>query len=258
MKKTLLKLKSIAVLSVLFTGVVSAQSFVGSTVVNSQNNMGIDVVTYPAGDSVVITMTGPSNVWFGFGFGGSSMNGTYSIICDGAGNVSERRLGNHNSGSQLSSSFTSTTTSVSGSVRTTVVKRSMTGMNSSYFTFPGGGTGFSVIWAFGFGSSLNSHTKRGATALSFNAVNLGMDENMLSKAVQVYPNPANEKVSIDLGSVYEDVELILMDLSGRELVRKEYKSMDKTELDVDQFSGIYVIHIITGNGEHTTQRLLID
>lgn len=167
MRKSLLQF-SLTISTSLFALVntASGQAFVGSSTVNASKSMSLEVATYPVGDSVVITMSGPSNVWFAYGFGGSSMSGTYCMVTDGSGNVTERKLGNHNQGTSLASSLTSSHTSVAGGVRTTVVKRSLTGMNSNYFTFPSGGTSFSIIWAYGFGTNLSSHAGRGATVLN--------------------------------------------------------------------------------------------
>ena len=52
-------------------------------------------------------MSGPADVWFGIGFGASTMNDKpYAIIVDGNGNVTERKLENHGPGSLLSNSVT--------------------------------------------------------------------------------------------------------------------------------------------------------
>ena len=50
-------------------------------------------------------MSGPADVWFGIGFGASTMNDKpYAIIVDGNGEVTERKLENHGPGSLLSAS----------------------------------------------------------------------------------------------------------------------------------------------------------
>lgn len=170
MRKSLLQFTFLGAALVALVNSAAGQSFVGNTTVSAAQNMSIEVATYPVGDSVVITMNGPSNVWFAYGFGGSSMSGTYCMVNDGSGNVTERKLGNHAQGTALTSSLLSSSTSVAGGVRTTIVKRTLTGMNSDYFTFPASSTGFSIIWAYGFGANLSSHAGRGASM-----VNLTLD-----------------------------------------------------------------------------------
>lgn len=52
--------------------------------------------------NATITFTGPANLWFGVGFGAANMAGLpYAIIVDGNGNVTERKLANHDQGMQL-------------------------------------------------------------------------------------------------------------------------------------------------------------
>ena len=80
-----------------------------------------------------ITMTGPRSVWFGVGFG-EQMKGTYAIVVDGAGVVTERTLGDHVAGQLLPPSITAKTVTVSEpGLRTVVVKRPMCGNFDTIF-----------------------------------------------------------------------------------------------------------------------------
>ena len=52
--------------------------------------------------NVRLTMSGPSDVWFGVGFDDSTMaDRPYAIIVDGDGDVTERKLENHSPGSLI-------------------------------------------------------------------------------------------------------------------------------------------------------------
>ena len=54
---------------------------------------------------VTLTLSGPADVWFGVGFGASTMNDKpYAIIVDGNGKVTERKLENHGPGTLLANS----------------------------------------------------------------------------------------------------------------------------------------------------------
>jgi len=120
--------------------------------------------------TVTITMQGPSSDWFGVGFGATSMGNTYAIINEGNDDVTERKLGDHNSGSSLTDSFTSETNDVDGDVRTVTVVRSITGSDSDYYTF---GTyaaddTLSLIWGTTSGSeTLTTHTSKGTGSVTF-------------------------------------------------------------------------------------------
>lgn len=330
MRRSLLQFSFLGAALIALVNSAAGQSFVGNTTVNAAQNMSIEVATYPVGDSVVITMNGPSNVWFAYGFGGTSMSGTYCMVNDGSGNVTERKLGNHAQGTALISSLTSSNTSVAGGVRTTVVKRSLTGMNANYFTFPSSGTSFSIIWAYGFGANLSSHAGRGASLLNLtlncnNAIDvsvtqagpvltanfasadsyqwldcdnsfaplsgetnasftassvgnyaveisnggcvdtsaciaintIGISENDIAKNVEVYPNPAHDRVSIDLGNTYQNVNVVLTDLSGKRLKNDELNGVSKIDFEVDQPAGMYLLNLIIDGENSITKPLMV-
>lgn len=178
-----------------FSSTLIAQSFVGSKVLRASNNLSVDISTYPVGDSVNIIITGPATVWHSVGFGASSMNGTYCIVIDGNGNVTERRLGNHNGGSQLMSSISMSNTSVTSGVRTTLIKRLLTGTTTNHFTFPGNGDPVSVIWAYGGGPNFGSHAGRGGSLVTFNP-------NCVSAIDITTGRMGNELISNESGAMY--------------------------------------------------------
>ena len=80
-------------------------------------------------------MTGPANVWYGFGLNASTMNDLpYTIIVSGE-NVFEIDLANHAPGANLTSSIKVVSNTVTGDKRTVVVTRAMAGLSKSYYTF---------------------------------------------------------------------------------------------------------------------------
>ena len=96
-------------------------------------------VTY---DTVTITLTGPSNVWFGVGFFAQAMEDKpYAIIIDGAGAVSERQLATHMgaaaspAGTLLSPSVRVVSSAVAGGRRTVALTRPAVGATSMHATF---------------------------------------------------------------------------------------------------------------------------
>ncbi len=69
----------------------------------TQVTLGIQLNTTAPGGQVTITVTGPSAVWFGVAFGASEMSQTpNAVIIDGYGNVTERKLGDHDAGNLIS------------------------------------------------------------------------------------------------------------------------------------------------------------
>ena len=99
--------------------------------------MGLSIeITEPI---VKITMSGPSDTWFGVGFGNTIMDGTYSIIAtanaNGTYSVEEWILGNHQRGDLTPiQALTIVSDTIDGDLtRTVIVERSITGPN---YTFP--------------------------------------------------------------------------------------------------------------------------
>jgi len=87
-------------------------------------------------DEVSISVTGPSDVWFGVGFNASAMkNAPWAIIVDGNGDVTERKLQDQNPGAELANSVTVVSNVVDKGLRTVVMTRPMKGETADHFTF---------------------------------------------------------------------------------------------------------------------------
>ena len=63
---------------------------------NQNNDFEIQIDLDEGTQNATITLIGPSDVWFGVGFGAKNMaDEPYTIVVDGTGIVSERKLANH-------------------------------------------------------------------------------------------------------------------------------------------------------------------
>jgi len=122
-------------------------------------------------DEVVnITLTGPSDVWFGVGFGAQAMKDAPWAIVVEAGNdnaVSERKLADQNPGTLLNSTVRviSKTTNKDGT-RTIEMTRSRIGLDKRYFTFQTNTTSIPIINAVGSTPKLSYHKDKSPTHVS--------------------------------------------------------------------------------------------
>merc|ERR1719270_585964 len=83
-----------------------------------------------------ITLSGPSNVWYGVGLNASKMGDQpYAIIVDGNGNVSERKLADQGPGSLLKPSVKIISIKESNGIRTVSLSRPINGASNDHFTF---------------------------------------------------------------------------------------------------------------------------
>ncbi|OHX63956.1 T9SS type A sorting domain-containing protein [Flammeovirga pacifica] len=63
-----------------------------------------------------------------------------------------------------------------------------------------------------------------------------------------YPNPTNDKTTVDLGKQYDQINLKVMNMIGVVLMDQQYKTKRKIELDLNTFNtGIYFIQISTND-----------
>lgn len=77
----------------------------GATLQSESNPVGMYVSVNST--TLQITASGPQNVWFGIGLNATKMSDEpWTLIVDGTGRISERKLGNHQAGVQLPSTFT--------------------------------------------------------------------------------------------------------------------------------------------------------
>ena len=123
-----------------------------------------------------ITMTGPAYVWFGVGFDAATMGDLpYTIIIDGHGDVTERKLGSHAPGTLLKPSVhvESSTVSKDGKTRTVVLTRRLTGVTSEHYTFDLRVLDIPFINAYGSSATFGYHKDKTAAKLSLLPVGPG-------------------------------------------------------------------------------------
>ena len=125
-------------------------------------------------DMVTIALAGPSDVWFGVGFNAQAMaDSPWTIIVDGNGTVTERKLGAHVPGTLLAPSLRVVSSSVVGKVRHIVVQRSIKGKSSDYFTFDAATTTLNYINAVGSTPTFGFHKNKAPSSLTMLPVATG-------------------------------------------------------------------------------------
>lgn len=121
--------------------------------------------------NVTLTLTGPSDVWFGVALGGRSMaDQPYALIVEGQGHVTERRLVNHGPGELLKPSIYVSSNTVhdndKGSVRSVVIERPLVigpeYFSSKYYSIPKRAGDVNLMAAIGSTTKLSYHAQRTA------------------------------------------------------------------------------------------------
>ncbi|NNC95991.1 MAG: T9SS type A sorting domain-containing protein [Chitinophagales bacterium] len=183
-------------LSVVFTffwSGISAQTYSGYKVVDQATNMTISITVDPTADTVQIIMTGPDSVWYSFGFGGNTMSNLYSFIITGAGEITERKLGNHTAGVKLISFLKDSSYVSSGGMATAIVSRPVNGLNADYFDFPAAAVTFPIVWGVGVSSSLGyPHPNRGASTIKLTEDCIPTDSSFSAVSCDSYWSPGGK------------------------------------------------------------------
>jgi len=111
-------------------------------------------------NQATITMSGPNGKYFSVGFNAPNFamsDKPYTIVVDGTGNVSERKLGAHDPGSVIDQSISVTSNKVEDDVRTVVMTRDFAGKTSDHYTFDPSTSSIPIISASGLGSAFAYH-----------------------------------------------------------------------------------------------------
>ncbi len=152
-------------LSLLLGMTLQAQIYQGFTSLGS--TITLDITLNTNTDSVDIEISGPASGYYSVGFGGTGMNGTYIMLVNSNGTVGERKLGQWNGGSALTSSIAYSAITSSG-LRTAYIERARIGASTNHYTFPASGGSIALIWAKG-GTSFGNH---GSINRGFGSINL--------------------------------------------------------------------------------------
>jgi hypothetical protein len=150
--------------AMLLSFIGQAQIYYGTTSLGS--SMTLDITMNTNTDSIDIEISGPSTGYYSIGFGNTGMNGTYILLVNSNGTMAERKLGQYNGGSVLTSSIAYSTVTT-GSNRTAYIEGSRIGATANHYTFPANGGSVPLIWATG-GTSFGNHgnANRGTGAIN--------------------------------------------------------------------------------------------
>ena len=235
MKKTLL------ILFLITSSSLFAQSFsTGTQTLSSGLTTSINIDNDTG--TTTLMLAGPSNKWFGIGFGNSNMNGTDILMTDGSSTLRDAySTSNGEPQADASQDWTLEVNSVVNGTRTIVASRANNTGDSNDYVFNASAGSLTVIWAVGSSTTYAYHSIRGATALS---VSLGISENNLLN-FEIYPNPVSDVLNIQLPTGTEKAEISVFDYTGR-LVSSKIISSNDTAIDVQKISrGIYMIRVAT-------------
>ncbi|MDR6369650.1 hypothetical protein J2795_000113 [Chryseobacterium bernardetii] len=246
MKKTLLAL------SLALANLAWAQ-FSSGTVNLPATSMTVKLDTTPSG--VTITVTGDSNSMMGIGFGTVGMApGSDGFIYNSSANRDYTFIGMTTPNADAAQDWTETSNTVSGSTRTVVATRSLTGGAGDFAIANAAGTINIFYSRKSGGTSLGYHDAgRGYATLTMTAATLSTNEIAAnSKKVNLYPNPAKSTVNFKNADKIKSVDIF--EASGRKVlsVKPEGESINVENLR----SGSYYLEIQLKDGSTSYEKLI--
>ena len=178
MKKTLLSLFLISSMTML------SQTFTTGTV-NFSGNLSGKIDISSTTNTTTLTLSGPSNVWFAVGFGGSNMSAGADIFRTNGTTIEDARAtGRFMPPNDAQQDWSLVSNTVAGSTRTIVATRANNTGDGNDFVFNASAGAISMIWAVGPSTNTSSqHATRGATAVG---TTLGISESRLL-SFNMYP-----------------------------------------------------------------------
>jgi hypothetical protein len=113
------------------------------------------------------------------------------------------------------------------------------------------GSGFSISMSADGSTVVIGATGNDGGGSSAGHVRVFLNKDLLSFApnnfgpqFKVYPNPSNGSINIELGSLYQDVNISIFDLLGKEMIHKTYINTNKIILDTQQLTtGVYIVKV---------------
>lgn len=75
---------------------------------------------------------------------------------------------------------------------------------------------------------------------------VGIMENTASSGLRLYPNPANGSFTINLGSVYEDVDVTISDVFGRTISTNTFNKEQVLNFNLQEPAGVYFVSVSFG------------
>jgi hypothetical protein len=191
---------------------------------------------------VTLTLIAPNNIWFGIGFGGSSMNSSDIFRTDGTTIVDASPTDHALPTADTIQDWildSNTNNTPSSGRRTIVAHRALNTGEVGDYVFSTNDTSISLIWAKGSTTTYAYHAERGITS---NGITLGTKDFDLANNYKVYPNPASSILNVTFSNSIKNAEFSIYDSLGKQIYNSD--KMSDSKIDISNWnSGLYLIKV---------------
>ena len=238
-------MKKIYLAIALFVGLNVSMAQTKSSEIQTLNSlMTLKIDKNSSNSTVTVTLTGPTNRWFGIGFNATGMANGIDCLYYATSLVDSKITGQATPTTDTTNEWTTSSNTVVGTTRTLVLTRNFVGGTGDY-TFVYNDNSLNVIWAIGSSSTLAQHASgasRGSTALGFT---LGVEDFASLDKITIAPNPSNGVFTISNINQTTISKVTIFDINGKvvKVVGSEL-NFDTITVDLSKFSkGVYFMEI---------------
>ncbi len=109
---------------------------------------------------------------------------------------------------------------------------------------------FALTVDFDLGNGIENLTSKGDPDIFIQKLNnstLSVSDNIFEKSLTVFPNPIQEKSTIELGALYDDITLTIRSITGQLIATTNYKATRTIDFSIKGNSGLYFAEIRADN-----------
>ena len=236
-------MKKIYIAIALFVGLNVSTAQIKSTGVTTLNSlMTLKIDKNSTTSTVTVTLTGPTDKWFGIGFNATGMSsGTDCLYYDTSFvDAKINGQGTPQTDTDNTNNWTVSNT-ISGTTITLVLTRGFVGGTGDY-TFSYADAGLNIIWAYGNDTSLAYHSGRGSSSLGFT---LGVEDFAALDKIAIAPNPSNGVFTISKNNQTTVSKITVFDTNGKVIKAIDSElDLEAIQIDLSKYSsGVYFMEI---------------
>jgi hypothetical protein len=250
-------MKKILLFTLILFGMSATAQNHTTGVINLTSGYTVKFDTNPT--TVTMTLVGPSDKWLGLGFGMTSMfaSGDGVIASGASATLTDRNFTGSGSApnTDAAQNWTTTSNTVSGTVRTIVATRALsTGdISGSDFTFTNSTASINLIWALGSSLTLAQHQSRGSGVSGTFALST---DSFAMAGFKLYPNPADDIFAIELPNEFETVDVKLFDVVGKLVFTKQISQIDN-KININSLvAGNYIVKVTSYEKTFSTNLII--
>ncbi|MFC2101182.1 SBBP repeat-containing protein [Bacteroidota bacterium] len=83
------------------------------------------------------------------------------------------------------------------------------------------------------------------TSACYSISTIGFNENSLTEAISIHPNPTTSKINIEFPSQLPEIQINLINLIGKIVQQQKFRNKQNINLDIEGSKGIYFLEIIS-------------